>query len=115
MIDLVGEGLELAPQACLVDSGAADIRMGQHVADLAGLVPGDLVEDIVVRGLRTTGRAAIVQLEVRQGPASHRWSPTVDFCDPWPWAFGSFGLCGFDPFVVTIDAYEEWSTLTPRS
>lgn len=114
VVDVVIEGLELAPQACLVDSGAAEIRMGQYVADLAGLAPGDLVEEIVVGGLRTTGRAATVQLEIRQDESSHAWSPTVYFCEPWPWAFGLFGLSGLDPFLLTINAYEEWSQLTPR-
>jgi hypothetical protein len=114
VVDLVVDGLELAPQACLIDSGAAEIRMGQHVAELAGLAPGDLVEDIIVGGLRTAGRATTVQLELRQDDASHVWTPTVFFCDPWPWAFGLFGLGGLDPFLLTINAYEEWSQLSPR-
>ena len=114
VLDLVVEGLELAPQACLVDTGAAEIRMGQHVADLAGLGAGELVDEILVGGLRTTGRATTVQLQIRQGDTSHAWSPTVYFCDPWPWAFGLFGLGGLDPFLLVIDAHEEWSELTPR-
>lgn len=114
VIDLVVEGLELAPQACLVDTGAAEIRLGQHVAELAGLASGDIVEEITVGGLRTTGRASTVQLELRQGASSHVWSPIVFFCDPWPWAFGLLGLGGLDPFTLTINAYEEWSELRPQ-
>ena len=114
VVDLVVEGLALAPQACLVDTGATDVRMGRHVADLAGieLAATDSV-DVVVGGVRTTGRAITTLLELRQGPHSHTWSPTVYFCDPWPWAFGLLGLGGLDPFLLTLDAYGEWLELTP--
>lgn len=115
VVDLVVEGLDLAPQACLLDTGAAEIRMGEHVAELAGV---DLSEgistEIAVGGVRTTGRSATVQLELRQGALSHAWSPTVYFCEPWPWAFGLLGLSGLDPFLVTINTYEEWSELKPH-
>lgn len=115
MIDLVVEGLELAPQACLVDTGATDVRLGRYVADLAGIDLADTPSDeIVVGGLRTTGHGATTQLELREGSRSCAWSPTVYFCDPWPWAFGLLGLSGLDPFVLTLDAYEEWTELKPR-
>lgn len=115
MIDLVVEGLDLAPQACLLDTGATDVRMGYHVADLAGIdLEGALVSDIVVGGLRTTGHGATIQLELRQGRDSHTWSPTVYFCDPWPWGFGLLGLSGLDPFLLTLNAYEEWIELKPH-
>ena len=115
IVDLVIEGLELAPQAFLLDTGATEIRVGGHVAQLAGIElehAGE--EDIAVAGLRTRGRASAVELELRQGRDSHTWSPIVYFCDPWPWAFGLLGLAGLDPFIVTIDSYEEWSELQPR-
>ncbi len=89
--------------------------MGRHVAELAGIELDDaLTREVVVGGLRTTGVAATVGLELRQGPTSRTWSPTVYFCDPWHWAFGLLGLAGMDPFRVTIDSYEEWSQLRPR-
>jgi hypothetical protein len=106
------EGLELAPQACLLDTGASDIRMGAHVADLAGIdLASAASHEIVVGGLRTTGRAANVQLELREGSSGHVWSPTVYFCDPWPWAFGLLGVTGLDPFLTILDSYEEWVEL----
>jgi hypothetical protein len=115
VVDLVVEGLELAPQACLLDTGATDIRMGHHVAELAGIDLSDAIDDeIVVGGLQTTGRPASVQLELRQGKESHTWAATVYFCDPWPWAFGLLGLGGLDPFLVSINTYEEWVELHPR-
>lgn len=114
VVDLVVEGLELAPQACLVDTGATDIRMGRHVAELAGIdLTGTSESPIFVGGTKTVGRAATVQLELPQGRDSHTWAPTVYFCDPWPWAFGLLGLAGLDPFLVSIDAYEEWVELNP--
>lgn len=114
VVDLVVEGLELAPQACLLDTGATDIRMGQHVAELAGIeLTTVLSREIVVGGLRTTGKAASVQLELRGGPDEQTWSPTVYFCDPWPWAFGLLGLAGLDLFRVALDSYEEWVELRP--
>lgn len=114
VVDLVVEGLEMAPQACLLDTSATDIRMGRHVAELAGIdLTGAREDEILVGGLQTTGRAATVQLELPQGQDSHAWAPTVYFCDPWPWAFGLLGLAGLDPFLVSIDAYEEWVELRP--
>jgi hypothetical protein len=115
VVDLVVEGLDIAPQACLIDTGATEIRMGRHVAELVGLDLEDAIfEEVLVGGLRTTASGVITELAVRQGPSSHTWSPTVYFCDPWPWAFGLFGLAGLDPFVLTIDAYDEWVELRPR-
>lgn len=115
MVDLVVEGLALAPQACLVDTGAGEVRMGSHVAELAGIdLEGAVTGELIVGGLRTTASGVPVQLELRQGATSHTWSPTVAFCDPWPWSFGLMGLGALDPFRVTLDAYEEWTELTPR-
>lgn len=90
--------------------------MGEHVARLAGVeLDESLTQEVAVGGLQATGLAATVQLELRQGRQSHSWSPTVYFCDPWPWAFGLLGLAGLDPFLLTMDSYEEWSELLPRS
>lgn len=115
VVDLVVEGLELAPQACLVDTGATEVRMGAHVAELAGIeLNPPLRAEVLVGGVRTTGSTATVELQLRQGRETHTWSQTVYFCDPWPWAFGLLGLAGLDPFLVTIDSYEEWSELRPR-
>jgi hypothetical protein len=115
VVDLVVEGLELAPQAFLLDTGATEIRLGEHVAQLAGIeLDKSRKTEIAVAGLRTTGWAVEVELELRQGGQGHVWRPTVYFCDPWPWAFGLLGLAGLDPFVLTIDSYQEWSELRVR-
>lgn len=120
ILDVVVEGLELAPQACLLDSGATAVRLGSHVAELIGLdLAGDQPEigqqtRIAVGGALVTGRLAEVVLEVSDGRSSHRWTAPVWFCEPWRPAFGLLGLSGFfDQFEITIAAYEEWVELRP--
>jgi len=56
--DLVGrrlaylEGLEAAPMACLLDTGALRIRMSAEIASLADIeLSGDLTEEFYVGGL----------------------------------------------------------------
>lgn len=107
-------GWSFAPQACLLDTGASDIRMGAHVADMAGIeLVGAVSHEIIVGGLRTAGRAVDIQLELRQGSHSHVWVATVYFCEPWPCAFGLLGLAGLDPFLTVLNSYEEWVELQP--
>jgi hypothetical protein len=115
IVDVVVEGLELAPQACLLDSGAGAVRMGSYVAELIGLDLGDAPRSTVaVGGALVSARQAEVALEVSDGRASHQWVAPVWFCEPWRPAFGLLGLTGFfDHFEVTIAAYEEWVELAP--
>jgi hypothetical protein len=115
IIDVVVEGLELAPQACLLDSGATAVRMGSHLAELVGL---DLTRApqtrIAVGGALVTGFLAEVALEVSAENANHQWTAPVWFCEPWRPAFGLLGLTGFfDRFEVIVAAYEEWVELRP--
>jgi len=115
IIDVVVEGLEMAPQACLLDSGATAVRMGSHVAELVGLDLTDASQiRIAVGGALVTARSAEVVLEVSDGGSSHRWAAPVWFCEPWHPAFGLLGLTGFfDQFEITVAAYEEWVELRP--
>lgn len=117
IVDVVVEGLELAPQACLLDSGATAIRMGAHVAQLVGLDLTDAPSArIAVGGAAVDGRMADVTLEVGQDGETHRWDAPVWFCDPWRPAFGLLGLTGFfDHFEVTLAAYDEWFELRPAA
>lgn len=115
IVDVVVEGLELAPQACLLDSGASAVRMGAHVAELIGL---DLSKapsaTIAVGGTTVEGRLAEVALAVSDGASGHQWTAPVWFCEPWRPAFGLLGLTGFfDRFEVTVASYEERIELTP--
>ena len=115
IVDLVVEGLELAPQACLLDSGAPAVRMGHHVADLAGLDLEDAPSTrIAVGGGVIEGRLGEVTLQVGAGGERCQWEAPVWFCEPWRPAFGLLGLTGFfDRFIVTLAAYEEWFELRP--
>lgn len=117
IIDVVVEGLELAPQACLLDSGATAVRMGSHVAELVGLdLAGALQAKVAVGGALVTARCAEVVLEVSDANSSHQWAAPVWFCEPWHPAFGLLGLAGFcDQFEITVAAYEEWVELRPLS
>ena len=115
IIDVVVEGLEIAPQACLLDSGASAVRMGGYVAELIGLDLEDAPRTkIALGGAVTVGSLAEVTLAVSDGDGDHRWTAPVWFCEPWLPAFGLLGLTGFfDHFEVTIAAYEERIELTP--
>ncbi len=115
IIDVVVDGLDVAPQACLLDSGATAVRFGQHVAELCGI---DLSESpkalLAVGSAHVEARLAEVSLLVTDGDDAHEWTATAWFCDPWTPAFGLLGLTGFfDQFEVTIAAYEERIELTP--
>lgn len=115
IVDVVVEGLDIAPQACLLDSGATAVRFGLHVAELCGIdLDGALTTELAVAGGTVTARMAEVQLSVADGIESYTWSARAWFCDPWMPAFGLLGLTGFfDHFVVTIAAYEETIELQP--
>jgi hypothetical protein len=115
IVDLVVEGLEIAPQACLLDTGATAIRLGAHVAELCGIdTTKSLETKLAVGGTLVTTRMAVVSLQVTSQQDTHQWSAPVWFCEPWIPAFGLLGLTGFfDQFEITIAAYEEWFELTP--
>lgn len=115
IVDVVVGGLELAPQACLLDSGATAVRFGTHVAELCGVDLSEApVERVAVGGASIEARMAEVELRVTDGSESHDWLAPVWFCEPWAPAFGLLGLTGFfDQFEVTIAAYHERIELEP--
>jgi hypothetical protein len=115
IIDVVVEGLEIAPQASLLDSGATAIRFGSHVADLCGIALAGAPEtSLAVGGSLIRARMAEVGLMIDDGSDNYGWIAPVWFCDPWTPSFGLLGLTGFfDRFIVTIAAYEEWIDLRP--
>lgn len=115
IIDVVVEGLDVAPQACLLDSGATAVRFGVHVAELCGVdLSGAPSKQLAVGGAVVSARMAEVSLLVTDGTESYEWSAPTWFCDPWRPAFGLLGLTGFfDHFEVTIASYEERIELNP--
>jgi hypothetical protein len=117
IVDVVVEGLDIAPQACLLDSGATAVRFGLHVAELCGIdLNGAPTKELAVGGGTVTARMAAVQLSVNDGTESYVWSAEAWFCVPWTPAFGLLGLTGFfDQFEVTIASYEERVELHPTN
>lgn len=86
------EGIDRAPQLCLLDTGALHNRFAGWVAAAAGI---DLTHSdeqrLAVGGFVTRARAASVQLTL----GDVTWESSVWFCDPWPLAFHLLGQEGF--------------------
>jgi hypothetical protein len=106
------EGLDEAPQLCLVDTGSTANRFGFWLAEAIGIDLADApLSSIVVGGLSTTGWASRAQLTV----AGHRYDAPVTFCDPWPFAFNLLGQEGFLRFFrITVCAAEYWLEIEPE-
>jgi hypothetical protein len=100
------EDLEVAPQLCLVDTGATANRFGAWLADAAGIdLSGAPEASIAVGGLTTRARHSRANLTI----AGARYDAPVTFCDPWPFAFNLLGQEGFLRFFrVTLCAKEFW-------
>lgn len=115
ILDVTVEGLQIAPQACLLDSGATAIRLGAYVAELAGIDLREAPETrLAVGGALVRARMAETGLRISDGTHGYEWDAPVWFCDPWIPAFGLLGLTGFfDHFEVTITAYQEYFELQP--
>jgi hypothetical protein len=116
VVDIALEGLEAAPVACLLDTGALRTRMSAEIAPLAGIeLTGDFAEEFYVGGVKTAGALARVTLTVTSDTDEFSWDAPVWFCDPWPHPFGLAGLEGFlHHFVVTINAYNRYLEVEPE-
>ena len=116
VVDIALEGLEVAPVACLLDTGALRTRMSAEIAPLAGIeLTGDLTEEFYIGGLKTAGALARVTLTVTSDTDEFSWDAPVWFCDPWPHPFGLAGLEGFlHHFVVTVNAYNGYLEVEPE-
>jgi hypothetical protein len=115
IIDVVVEGLDIAPQACLLDSGATAVRFGAYVAELCGIDLSEAPETrLAVGGNIVSALMAEVHLFIEDESANYGWTAPVWFCEPWTPSFGLLGLTGFfDHFEVTIASYEDWVELKP--
>jgi hypothetical protein len=115
IVDVVVEGLDIAPQACLLDSGATAVRFGIELAEVCGIdLAGAPAARLAAGGALVTARMAEVSLRVADADDAHEWTAPVWFCEPWTPAFGLLGMTGFfDHFEVTIASYEERIELTP--
>jgi hypothetical protein len=117
IVDVALEGLEAAPIAWLLDTGALRTRMSREFAELAGIDLADtLTETVPVGGVRMVCSYAPVTLTISAGDERHSWDAPVWFCDPWPYDFGLAGLEGFlQHFRVTISGYEEYVDVVPEA
>ena len=83
IVDVVVEGLDIAPQACLLDSGATAVRFGAHVAEICGIDLRDAPRTRLAVGVAVvTALMAEVTLEVDDGSQQYGWSAPVWFCEP---------------------------------
>jgi hypothetical protein len=106
VVPVLMEGLDDAPQLCLVDTGATASRFGAWLAEATAVDLADApTEKIVVGGVPSTARHARAELTI----AGVRYEAPVTFCDPWPFAFHLLGQEGFLRFFrLTICAAEFW-------
>lgn len=100
------EDLEVAPQLCLVDTGATHNRFGAWLAEATAIDLTDAPEsDLAVGGVLTKARSARAELTI----AGVRYDAPVTFCEPWPFAFHLLGQEGFLRFFrLEICAAESW-------
>lgn len=108
------EDLDAAPLLCLLDTGARSNRLPGWLAAAAGLSLTDALDtnEIVVGGVRTTGRLLPVELTL----GAVRFQAPAWFCDPWPFGFGLLGQEGFFRFFrVTLSAAEGWLDCEPET
>lgn len=92
VVPVVVEGLPLAPQLCLLDTGSLQNRFGGWVAQAAGIdLDAATTQTLALGGFQTIARTVPVRLAL--GDAS--WDAPVSFCDPWPLSFNLLGQEGF--------------------
>lgn len=117
LLDVYLDAARLVPQTCLVDTGAAAIRLSAELARAAGvaLPPEPNRPDIVVGAVRSQVVASTVELALELGEGTVTWTTEATFCDPWPHPFGLLGLRGFfDAFDVDFRGRDEAFSLTVR-
>lgn len=110
VVDVWLEGIEQAPIACLVDTGALRTRLPADLAEIAGIDLSHVQrERVALAGTTVNAAAARVTLRLETPDDAEEWDAPVWFCDPWPFGFGLLGLDGFlCRFRVTVSGYHEW-------
>lgn len=106
------EGLEAAPQLCLVDTGATHNRFGAWLAEATGIdLTGAPETNLAIGGVLTRARHARAELTI----AGIRYDAPVSFCEPWPFAFNLLGQEGFlRYFRIEICAAQSWLEVAPE-
>ncbi len=86
------DGLDFAPQLCLLDTGALHNRFGAWLAEAAGIDLAAAPEErIALGGFVSTARRATTRLSA----GGLTWEAEVWFCHPWPLSFHLLGQEGF--------------------
>lgn len=117
LLDVYLDPGELVPQTCLVDSGAAGIRLSADLAVGAGVaLPAEPNgPDVIAGGVRSQTYRMRIPLAVALGEELARWTAPVTFCQPWPHPFGLLGLDGFfDAFDVLLQGRDQRFACTAR-
>lgn len=106
------EGLERAPQLCLLDTGALHNRFAGWIAEILGIDLSDAEQErLAVGGFVSSARLASVQLTLGEVT----WESPVWFCDPWPLGFHLLGQEGFFRwFEVRLRAATYEIEITPE-
>jgi len=77
VVDIALEGLDVAPVACLLDTGALRTRMSAELAPLAGIeLTGGLIKNVVVRAAFLAARE-----DARLGTGLLRRAATLELED----------------------------------
>lgn len=117
LLDVYLDPEALVPQTCIVDSGAAGIRLSADLAAGAGVgLPAEPNgPDAIAGGVRSQTYRARVPLTVALGDDLVRWTAPVAFCRPWPHPFGLLGHEGFfDAFDVLLIGRDRRFACTAR-
>lgn len=113
VVDLTINGVEEAPLRCLINTGAAGVRLPGSTAAALGVDLADVLPKPphVIGGIQTRLYDADVELAC----AGFEWQTIVSFCLP---DFAGFGLAGirgfFDKIHVGVDGYLQVVELEPH-
>lgn len=117
LLDVYLDARHQIPQTCLVDTGAAGVRLSADLGRAAGVeLPAMPTRpNVVVGAARSQVHAVETELTPLLPEGSEAWGAEVAFCEPWPHPFGLLGLRGFlDAFDVVIRGCDETFELTQR-
>jgi hypothetical protein len=106
LLDVYVDPDGLVPQTCLIDTGAAGIRLSADLVRAAGTAidEGRPAPDVVAGGVRSQVRVVALELAVVVDGRTLRWTAEASCCSPWPHPFGLLGHEGFlDRFDVRFD------------
>jgi hypothetical protein len=117
LLDVYVDAQGTVPQTCLLDTGAAGVRLSAEIARAAGtaLPEAPNAPDLIAGGVRSQTYRVQHRLSVELDGAAVSWTAPVSFCDPWPHPFGLLGLAGFfDVFDVLLQGLDRRFDLTRR-